>query len=360
MFQSIVVYSFTFFIVFFFAFLGKQKRKWYYLVIGIFLYAIIFGLRWDVGNDYIGYKYFFETINNFNSDSNHEIGFVTLALFIKLLYLQYPWFFGIIAFLQLYIFSYCIKSEKYLYPYFVFVFFIGTWWLSFANGLRQILAFCIFACSLKFIEKKKWLYYYLFVALAISMHKSSFLLILAYPFFIFKDEWFKNRVIEFILIGVSLFLLFTDLIGSKVDDIVSLVLISEDYGHYAEMLITENASSIGLGWMMNLCLYFILIYYSRDIKRFYKSKKVNYLYDLSFIGICLSIIFDKSMILNRLNYYFFYMVILFQSYALYYFNHKKKYLFYVTTIIIFLQFVACIINSVDPRYHSAFKFIWQQ
>ena len=81
------------------------------------LFAIVFGMRYDVGVDHLGYLYgYLEKIDV----GKGEPLFQFLSKTGWYLNLHYTVYFGIIAFIQVFFFFYAFKNERYLFPLLVF------------------------------------------------------------------------------------------------------------------------------------------------------------------------------------------------------------------------------------------------
>ena len=155
--QTYIVYILLFLMMFFCAKLSSERKEWVWLCFAIFIYSVIFGMRYGVGVDHLAYLEDYQratfALDNPNDDT--EVGFKFIRNFFATRGFHYTIYFSLIAFLQLWLIFKVVKKSRSIYPYLVLTFFLGCIWLTYANGLRQQLAFCIFAYSLLFIEDKK-------------------------------------------------------------------------------------------------------------------------------------------------------------------------------------------------------------
>ena len=277
-------------------------------------------------------------------------------------------YFGLIAFLQLWLVFKAVKSDRVIYPYLVISFFLGCIWLTYANGLRQQLAFCIFAYSLLFVNKKLLPLHYILIILAVSMHQSAVLLLVIAPLLMIKKDWFTNTKIQYMLFA-------TAIIVGQLPQIESWLVNSEGqltflggfleetgYDGYYEYkdgeAIFKEVGTGGIGYYIELIINIILIRFCNDIKLFNKDNKlVTYMYNLAFIGILSHYLFISSPALSRINYYFYGFAFIFGAYALHYLYEKHKSMFYTLLSLYILTFIGTMYKMFDNT--SAFYFLWQ-
>ena len=131
------------------------------MIYAIIAYSIVFGIRYGVGVDFFSYLHNYNayttTTGHWGVSKQFEIGFGLITEIIADLKAHYTIYFGVIAFLQLYFTLLAFKKEYKLYPYLVFSFMVSCYWLTYSNGLRQIMAMSIWIWAIKFLaEKKPW------------------------------------------------------------------------------------------------------------------------------------------------------------------------------------------------------------
>src|SRR5690554_4002067 len=151
MLQSIIVYSLLMFTMILFAVYAARRNGYistsglvvkrsfwrFEIIFPLILFAIIFGMRYDVGVDHLSYleKY----LERFHAGKN-DLLFNLLSELGWRLNLHYVVYFSIIAFIQVFFFFYAFKNERYLYPFLVFFLFTNGEWLNWMNVIRQALA----------------------------------------------------------------------------------------------------------------------------------------------------------------------------------------------------------------------------
>jgi len=184
---------------------ASKTRKWQYIYIAIFFYALVFGFRYGVGADHI--NYYEAYLNGFNRERDIEAGYTFLERLFNTLQMPPEVFFSFLCFVQLFLLLLPHKNNPQLYPYLVFAIIIGVAWLSFMNIVRQATAFSIMAYGLTFALKRKFLPYLMTVVIATLFHRSAFIFLFIYPLIIYKKEWFKSIKIELLLLLLALFIM---------------------------------------------------------------------------------------------------------------------------------------------------------
>lgn len=341
----------------------KHTVSWTDIIIIAFIYSVIFGLRYDVGADYLSYfeSYRSVSISSYNINYyNYEVGFRSMILFLTSLNIHYAWFFGIVAFLQLFLILGSVRTYHKVYQYLIFTFMIGCVWLSFANGLRQELAFCCFAMALSFVEKKQYYWYYALIVLAISVHKTAILLVLFYPLLRCKLEWLKNKKIQILLLSSAVII---GNIGIIQDYIAYLENYATflGYGDYFQDrysdIMFSNVERKGIGYYVLLITNIILIWYSPKYKHFYNSNFIYYIYNLYFVGVLMNYAFEGSQLFQRINYYFYGFNFIVGAFALFYTKQKNIKIYRVLFAMYILTFIATMYRMEENT--ALFRFYWQ-
>lgn len=357
--QTVLIYLILILVLYLASRLAEQRNNFIYIVGAVFFYAIIFGLRSGVGVDFWGYKEWFDySAAGFGAYKNMEPGFNLLINLCVKFGLPFSFFLGFIAFCQLLLIYWAIKPYKSVYSMLALTFMLGCIWLTYANGLRQQLAFCIFAYSLHFISQKSWIKYYLCVLAACTFHTSAVLLVIFYPMFVFQSEWFKRRLIQFLLLVFALVLSSKSLVTSLVEPVEQFADVL-GYGHYFEMDDTQLSREIkvGVGFFINLILAICLIYNSNLVKHYYNNTFINYIYDLFFIGILWQYIFIDSMLFSRINYYMLGFQYIWGALSLTALARTNRNQYYIILGLYILVFIATLYRMNENT--ALFMFNWQ-
>ena len=360
---SIIVYLFLSLFMIILCRLGGRLNKWIYVIIAVFLYSIIFGVRYGVGVDY--FNYLFAYIENDYLFFEKEQGFLVLIYLLHGFGAHFAFFFGIVAFVQLFLCFRLVKGAPDIYTWFVITFMLGGQWLVFGNGLRQEVAFAIFAMSLIFIKqgikKNDVIFHFLLLILATLFHKSAILLILVSIILIFKIEWFSNIktqlllfVIAFLLPSESFITMFIDQSDSLINYLGYNIYIENDA--YSSMAYREI--DYGLGFYISQIVNLVCITQSNTVKRYYMNKiPILSIYNLFYFGLLWTLLFSGSLILNRINYYFYQFQFIFAAATMaYLFKYKKKHLLYLMIICYVLLFVAKMYRANENT--ALYHFFW--
>lgn len=360
--QTLIVYSIIFIVFFISAYVSSRKNKFSYILMGFFVYSIFMGVRYGVGRDYFAYKNIFELYNNTGEFIYDRLGLMFKFLISGVSFFcgSYSVFLGVVAFFQIFLIFKSFQSSIFIYPYLVFTYMIGCEWLGYANGLRQILAFCFFVYSIQYIPCKKKSRYFLCLIVAVLCHKSALILIPSYWIFTYKKEWFVS-------VKKQLTLLIFSLVLMKIDIVLDFVSLVEPFVVFLgyEQYINESSNhlhrevDVGIGFYVLLLINIILIVNSKKVKLFFRNEVLTIIYNFYFFGVLWSYVFVNSLILNRINYYtygFQYIVAAFTLYYFYY-NRNRK-MFSILGLLFILIFIATMYRMSTNT--SMYIFNWQK
>lgn len=372
MIESLVVYSSLMIVMLFFGVISFKNYRAsphkevnlfsFDFLIPIFCFAIIFGMRYDVGVDYLGY------LNDFKiaSHANH---LKTEYLFRSVTYLfaqngiHFSLYFSFWACLQILFIYLFFKDERYLIPFLVFVLFTGGYFLGWMNVIRQNIVFCIFIYSIKYIKLKKIFPYLLLIIIGFFIHKSAILLIIVYPLLYKERDYFRSRILQISIFLIALFFKgfsnWSEYLN-RLDSITSLV----GYKAYTTSFITQKIveADSGLGFLIFILIDVIIIIYSSKLKETYKSTSFMIFYNLYYPGRILSLMFYGSIVLQRPILYFNSMKLIVVSYLLYYlWTHFRKNinsLFFSIIVSFYLMLFLALIYRGGSNA-AEYKFFWQ-
>ena len=294
--------------------------------------------------------------------THYESGFRFIMMTLIGWEAHFSYFFGIIAFLQLYLIFRSVKNDPEVYPFLVFTFMFGCVWLTYANGLRQQLAFCLFALAILFVEKSRWLFYYITIAISISMHSSAVLLALIYPLLKLKKDWLENVNVQ-----TQILLLFIAIIVGNINVVQKYFGLLETYASFLgyERYFLDKYDDItysptvqkGVGYYVMLLINFILVWKSVLFKEFFDRKYIYYIYNLYYVGVLLTYSFMGNQLIWRLNYYFYGFSYIVGAYALLYAKENEKRTYWTLLGLYILIFVGTMFRSDSNT--SLFRFYWQ-
>ncbi len=361
MLESLTVYLVLFCALFFFSKEAADKKTFWYACIGILFYTVVFAFRNNVGMDYSGYLQIYNDALRGELPEKDEPGWLLLLMSMARAHMPVTLFFGFFAFTQLFLVYWSLKDDKDVYPFLAVTFMLECVWLTYANGLRQQLAFTLFACAIPAIRDQSWLKYYLLVALAASMHYSALLLVIFYPLFrIKKGGYFNSIWLEYALFAAAL-VVSRSAITANLGDEGGPILEMLGYSHYLEQN-SEKIYSVlthrGVGYWVSIATAAYLIWLSNDVKNGLDRPEVRIIYDLMFFGLLWKYVFIESHIFSRINYYFIGFEYIFTAFTLMYlWRSKRSIAFTVLVALDLLTFAGFMSNAADNT--ALFTFIWQ-
>jgi|LSQX01.3.fsa_nt_gb hypothetical protein len=216
MLQSIIVYSLMGFSLFGLGqvaakreqiYIAKNKNLPFFtweILFSLLIFAFFSGVRWNVGVDHLSYLSYYNELLNKRQFLSREMepGFLFISKIFASLNIHFTVYFAFLAFLQIFFVYYAVKNERYLMPFLGMLILLGPQYLSWMNGIRQMLAATIFVFSIQYISKRRLIPYIICILLATSIHKSAILLLIFY--FIPQRDYFKNRYMNIALVILTL------------------------------------------------------------------------------------------------------------------------------------------------------------
>jgi hypothetical protein len=287
----------------------------------ILIFTLILGLRYDVGQDYLGYMDWYVQLTNTGIyPVDNEFGFVFLNKILAYLGAHFAFLFIIIGFCQILFLLKSLKKFPFLLPWYLFFFFTTLMLFSSMNIMRQMIAYFAFFCGINLALDKRYRQAFFVLLIGFSFHKSILVAVLAYPF-LFKD-WNKNRVLQLGLYLTSIFILpnFLTIIMQATSPYVDML----GYSYYVENLdlmaeITmQQTTGEGFGLYLFILIDAIIIFHSKELKETFKKYHFSAYYNLYFIGLILSNLFSKIFVLVRISEYFTNFRCLILSFLCYY------------------------------------------
>lgn len=361
MIESITIYVILIAVCTSLAYLAQKTERFEYVAYAIVIYSILFAMRYGVGVDHRDYLHTYLLPPESTDREDLELGFIAIMRGCQYMNFHFTIFFGIIAFLQLYIIFRAIKDYRSIYTHLMTTFLVGCIWLSFSNGMRQILAFAIATYAITLIDKKKPIWHYICLIAAFFMHKSAIILLPIYPLLRFRRIWFTNIKIELILLGIAVSI---SILSVNLIEILS-IFISKcadflGYDYYTQnmknKLLYDDNISIGLGFLVNATIDFIIILCSNKVKDEYKNTWMPTAYNLYFIGALISYAFIRSQLVGRINCYFYGLDFIMGAFTLAYLYKEKKPLYIVLLGLYTIKFIA--VMSKMEQNTALFRFFW--
>lgn len=384
MIQTLLVYLSLLFCMVFFVLPGVKLRftlsSRYFnihnisIVLASLIFAVIFGLRYGVGVDHIGYM---ERYISYQSGDmwwaflHYQPGYRFIAELFANLGFHFWIYFAFWAFLQVFFILWAIRrNQKEILPFLIFSFILGGTAFSYMNLIRQAISVSFFIFSIEFIYKRKLLLYYLLIIIAFYFHQSALILVPIYFIFRFKKSFYFKRIwIQYILLGISLFILYQNYI-----EVIFKFLINYadffGYEHYFNKIFSGKmhllyslTRSRGIGFYLILIQNIILIAYSNKVKEFFSKGYFSIIYDLYFVGVIYGYISNGSIILSRPNYYFNCLNFIVVAYTLHFtFKnlklHRNYFFIFIFLILLNVLIFAALMYRMNENSYR-FIFFWQ-
>lgn len=364
MLESLFVYPLLIILMLYLSYVGRAKESWKYMVYAFVAYALIFGMRYGVGVDYLSYKEAYEVMgSSFGPTADvekMEWGFRFLSQIMALSGFHYAFYFGIIAFVQIWLTFLAFRDKPVLYPYLIFTFMVSCcMWLTYNNGLRQILVVGLWIWAVRLAVDRRPLAYYAVVTSGLLFHTSAALLLILYPAIRFLPrDWFRSVWLQLVLLAGSLVMMKINVVQSLFGRLDTLLQLS-GYEIYAQGNQAENVDaevSIGIGFVITLVVIVLMILYSKRMKDHFDSPLLSAYYNMFFIGVLLKYIFISSNLFGRINYFFINVMFIVLAALLHYAHREDRRLFYVLLCLSVLSFFAVVLKGSENTADFLFFF----
>lgn len=316
---------------FFDIFIIKDKKKKFLIIILVLLiYLFFFGFRGFIAYDWkVYYPNFIDTIPlskffqidqiKLNNDyKGFEIGFQIWVSFLKIFFSNWNTYLFFTTFID--ISCLLIIFWRYSpYPIFSILLFLGF------NGfqlqldlMRNIKSILLFLFSIEYLQKNKYLKYFILNFLGVTFHMTSLVFIII-GYFLKKNFCkYKKLILFFFIVGIF-FLIFSDEILYK---ILQFILqfsesISSKISYKLEFYLNSgfsNKRKLGIGFIERI-ITFLLFYINREkiLKNKYGNIFFNIylLYIFTFLyGSGVKIIFERIGLLFICSYWIIYPILL--------------------------------------------------
>lgn len=307
---------------YFFAFLelstNKKNRNEKLLLFFAYIFfsvllTLLQGLRGEVGNDYLGYKQYYESTDVINS--NYEFGFKYLVCFFKFVNINYNLFQFIMAIITGGIFySYIYKKTRYPF-FFLFAYFCIFFFPVNFSQLRQQIAISVLMLFSLINKKNSKIITIIALVLAATFHRTCLILVTVPLMRILMKK--KSKTILFILFCITiLFMLYAKVFFEIIQMLKRLTvlppLILNILYYYTEEM---NNVGIGAGVYASFFLCIIIIFFSDE----------NYKNTFYFV---IAFILDKAgffvVVIQRFSYYFYFNKLGLESYSNVAINKRVK------------------------------------
>lgn len=349
-----------------------QNKKTSFFVwdiwLAFFVFAFISGVRWNVGVDHLSY------LNNYLSVQNggytlfdKEAGFEYITRLFAASNIHFSFYFGFLAFLQIFFIYRTFKDQRYLYPFLGIIIIFGPEYLNWMNGIRQMLAATMFVYSIQFIQKRQLIKYVVTILLASLFHTSALILLIFY--FIPQKDYFKNRMVVLSLFLITIYLgvnnswigLLNNLGGALE------VLGYDNIAFRLDLLIEdEQTRAFGPRRLVLILIVLITFWFQPKLKDYFKNTYFLTYYNLMVLGFLLfNLLGNTHHIFIRPLTYLTIFSIPTTAYLLVYLIENLKYnlMVFCITFILTISYLPLTLvadfgkNKLD---FSNYKFYWDQ
>lgn len=348
-----------------------ERRRFGGLELGFLLLTIYLCVRYDYGNDYLGYLDSFYEYSSYNYSitdidalmglqSRGDYGWVIINLICRPI-----GYFGMIMLLttlfmgQVYYFiKRYVPPKWYWFSVFLFAFQPMLMVVGVAGMIRQWTVVFIFLCCLGLIKKRKIIPYMVIILAATTIHKTAYILFPVY--FVTYLKWNKkNSVVVFVLLLLSWFVLApfipTEFMMSLFDN--------EQLAVYGGMVGIGETSGYGISSIIVIGMPILCLSQIRD-----QDESTQFLYRLMMLSLLFTPLISLNGLIGRLVVFFSIMTIIAYPLTIESLLNKRKTVLCYTIIVIFViyylySFITHFINPIWYQhayiYRTIFSVPWQ-
>lgn len=344
---------------------NKNTSFWSVSNICILLFfTIISGLRYNVGVDYVTYSRIFTYFQNgFTYREDIEPLFTYISqLWVKLGAGHFVYF-AFWAFLQIFFVYYSLKKHQYLYPFIGLLIFLGPYYLSWMNGIRQSIVACVFVWACHFIIDRKFIKYCAAIIICSFMHKSAIILLPLY--FLPNINYFKNKYVWIVVLITCTIIGQTGIVQNYMN-FVGKYLSLIGYESYSQSFDNIMGNSVDRAFgprrMLMLLLDILIIWFSFELKMRFNNKFFLFSFNMFVLYACLSeLLSNTNFLFTRPLLYIAPFSLICSAFLLVYLKERygilsKKPIFIITLIISCLYTYAAVASVADdPNSSTLFR-----
>ena len=323
--------------------LNKNREQKFWTnetTVSILFFALLCGVRYNVGVDNLSYIHAYETMADTGhwpteKGGSYEWGFTAIAKLFTFAGLHYSFFMAFWGALQIFFIYYAVRHDRHLLPFIAAFIILGPSFLSWTNGLRQCVAGCAFIFLVEFIAERKLIPYVIGIALCSLVHRSALLLLPFYWIFN-KSIYFKNNYYNILLVIVCTFIGMNPSwlhLMNYAQDAISFL----GYDSYSSRLtniisntdetIAWGPSRVGLYILDLIALYL----YPKFRKQYQLGKRFDIYFCAFFIGSCLFNLFANTshIFLRPIAYFRDFRIIVVPVCLYYLYTEKRNQCFFI-------------------------------
>lgn len=282
-----------------FAYLAKYKNAQWGLKVSFFLIFLFLALRYNFGNDYNTYLYFFSEISQYDLiDVFDKSQVLDLAwILLNWLFRSFGFFAmtAVLAFFNSVVYYRFIKKyvpgRYYWLAVFIYIFY-PEFLLIHSSAMRQSVAIMIFIFSLDYLYKKDAIRYFLCIGIASLFHLSALILLPVYFLGLLNRKISKVNRIFIISIFISLILL-----GESLSPFLKQFIGK----YFIKYEIYQEAGSFntGLGFLYLFLMLILTLYFER-----LQKKEIALVFKIAIFGFIMMPFNLIIELIGRLGLYF--------------------------------------------------------
>lgn len=351
--------------------IGNYPYASVYTVLIILVFTLVSALRYRVGPDCESYVTSFFNIKEgqtFHLDQDFEKSYYIICRFLGAIGFGRTGFLAFWALLDIALFLFALKDRRFLIPFALYAMVLGPYYVSWMNGMRQIVASMIFlVASVYLVDQNRRILYLLLIFLAFLFHKSA--LILLPLLFLPVLKIHKNKYVLCSIVLATFILGQSGILNellAKGEGLVALL----GYEDYSERLDyfsgISNEFSIGPRRLLVLFISFAICWFSDKMSDYFKDGFFEYSFLLFFFFTCFknNLLVNASSVFWRPFLYFEVFELICIAYLLVYFLHRyglKSYHFIIGAVFVSMYVIfACLSATHDPEEAVLYKFFFLQ
>ena len=319
-----------------------SKCKDFFYWLSCIIIIIFNSIRYNLGNDYSNYRYFFEHYDFFNLFSIEPF-FYSLIFLLKNIQYSYLYIFSITSFLTYFTLFLVLKKYRARFLFITIIFSLEFLFFS-NNQIAQALSFSLILLLNYFYNNNNRKGYILTVLFSMLFHFSSIIFL---PFYFIKIRKYIINILLPIAVFVTLFS------SNIITSIAKLIQYVPYYGglylgrlKYFNFLNDDSGTNILSYFRLFLAGYMVFYYKKYNIE-------YNYSLMLFLIGVILINTSIGFMPLERIGYSFYYFILIALPIA---FEKSKKNIHkYSITLILIIWFFVLVFT--EKNKHGAFPYI---
>ena len=319
-----------------------QKPNKFFVFIVITCLVSVSGLRSNIGDTYV-YKDIYEN-NDFTWDyifSQKDVGFGVLQKILKLFSDDPQLMLFTTALITNLLIILVFYNYSRLFELSTFIYITGGTHLVSMNGIRQVLAAAICFAAIKFLMNRNFVKYALVIILASTIHFSALIMLPVY-FLVHFKAWSKYT---FLMVASSVAIVFS------FETFTSILFSALEDTQYSEYSTFDEGGANVIRVAVSAAPLFLAFIGREKLRQVFP--KIDYIVNMSILGLLFMIISTQSWIFARVSIYFNLYQLILVSWVLEAFTKKdQRFLYYCIIIFYFAYYYYENVISLGINYRS--------